>query len=118
VELRLFCLAFGNWDVSHVIILIVVFEIGIFSSCEEEKEEKQVQVGSLIQFETLMFLFSLLCFMNMSSVSSVERRRTLFSRQTLHPSLSMSFSLQVIFPRVKSNNTWMSKYKSLPIALL
>jgi hypothetical protein len=100
-----------------VIILIVAFEIGIFSSCEEEKEEKQVQVGSLIQFETLM-LFSLLCFMNMSSVSSVERRRTPFSRQTLHPSLSMSFSLQVIFPRVKSNNTWMSKYKSLPIALL
>jgi hypothetical protein len=100
-----------------VIILIVAFEIGIFSSCEEEKEEKQVQVGSLIQFETLMFLFSLLCFMNMSSVS-VERRRTLFSRQTLRPSPSMSFSLQVIFQRVKSNNTWMSKYKSLPIALL
>jgi hypothetical protein len=42
-------LASGNWDVSHVIILTVFFEMDSFSSCEEEKEEKQGKVSSVIQ---------------------------------------------------------------------
>jgi hypothetical protein len=46
---QLFCRAFGNWGVSRVIILTVFFEMDSFSSCEEEKEEKQGKVSSVIQ---------------------------------------------------------------------
>jgi hypothetical protein len=48
-------------------------------------------------------------------MSSVERRRTPFSRQILHQYLLMSFSLQVNFLRVKSNNIRMSKCKSITV---
>jgi hypothetical protein len=46
-------------------------------------------------------------------MSTVERRRILFSRQFLHQYLLMSFSLQENFLRVKSSNIRMSKCKSI-----
>jgi thiosulfate reductase cytochrome b subunit len=77
------------------------------------KRRKARQSEFCYSVEPLMVLSGFLCFTSVH-VYFVERRRLLFSRQTLRPSPLMSFSLQVIFLRVKSSNTRMSKYKSIP----